>query len=107
MFLESSVDYVGIDENSLDFWNKDRYRYIVGNYPFSINVENRDLAVSSLCLGWNRYLYEGEKTLYEQFKDLSRDFNHYLIYMPKDRVKYASKYFSFYEIEEGLVYFKE
>ena len=60
VFLNEGIDYVGINDGNLNFWNKDKFKYIVGEYPFKIEAKETDLAVSSLCLTWNCYLHEGE-----------------------------------------------
>ena len=105
-FLGSEIDYLGIDEYSSNFWNSDTFKYIVGRYPFKFKAKEGDLAVSKLCLTWNCYLYEGKKTMHEQLKALSRDFNECLLYIPKENIEIISKYFKNYKlIKDGFVYF--
>lgn len=93
VFLETGVSYVGINEDNIDFWNKDVFKYIAKHYPFEIKARDTDLAVSSLCLAWNCYLYEGEKTLKEQCEALSRDFKSCLLYIPNDKIEFVSSFF--------------
>lgn len=106
VFLNEGIDYVGINDGNLDFWNKDKFEYIVGEYPFKIEAKETDLAVSSLCLTWNCYLYEGEKTLSKQCNALSRDFDACLLYMQISNLDFVAKYFRGYEIiDKNIVYF--
>lgn len=111
VFLLSGLDYVGIEASPItNFWNADKFTYIKGYYPFEIKADSNDLAVSVLCLTWNCYLYEKEKTLQEQCEAqceaLQRDFKQCLLYMPKERVEFVSKYFKGYEqIDKNLYYF--
>lgn len=106
IFLDSGVEYVGVNESEIDYWNKDRFKYISNHYPFEIQAGIKDLAVSVLCLTWNCYLYENEKTLQEQCEALQRDFRHCLLYMSKDKIDFVKKYFKNCEVIEGnLVYF--
>ena len=106
IFIGSEVNYVGIDEWKMDFWNKETFKYINKSYPFKIEAKKDELAVSSLCLTWNCYLYEGNKTLIEQCEALQRDFKHCLLYISKDKVDFVSKYFKSTKIiNNKLVYF--
>jgi hypothetical protein len=98
MFLQNNEDiiYVGVEAQANElrnFWNNDKYTYIQGKYPCELNPKGNDLAISVLCLGWNCYLYEGEKTINEQFKALSKDFEHALIFAPHETKEIAEKYF--------------
>ena len=93
IFLNSSITYIGIDEGTQKFWNNNKFQYIIGHYPFKIKAQKNDLAVSSLCLTWNCYLHEKEKTLREQCKALERDFAHCLLYITKDKIDFVNKYF--------------
>ena len=45
-FLENDIDYMGVNEAKLNFWNKGKYTYIVGNYPCSLPTKTKDLAIS-------------------------------------------------------------
>ena len=107
VFLDTKVDYVGVDEwKGLEFWNEKQFKYIVGHYPFKVNTNDNDLAVSSLCLGWNCYLHEGEKTLIEQCEALQRDFKQCLLYIPKDKIECIGRYFEKVEMfDNGFVFF--
>ena len=107
VFLQSGLDYVGIEEAPVsEFWNADKFTYISKKYPFKIIAEpNKDLAVSVLCLTWNCYLYEKEKTLQEQCEALQRDFKHCLLYMPKEAVSFVSKYYKGCKNIEGHLYY--
>lgn len=106
MFLNSVVEYVGIDEIPCTHWNTEKYKYISKHYPFKIEAHSDDLAVSSLCLTWNCYLYEGNKTLKEQCEVLQRDFKSCLLYMQMDQLDFVKKYFKTYEvIDKDMVYF--
>lgn len=106
-FINSNVEYVGVEEYKLDFWNEDKFKYIIGHYPFKIKTQEDDVAVSVLCLTWNCYLYEGEKTLNEQLQQLSDDFNKAILYIAQDKVEYVKKYFNYCEHIEGNIYYFE
>lgn len=106
VFVGSGVEYVGINENRLDFWNKDKYEYIIAHYPFPISTNN-DMAVSILCLFWNCYLHEGEETLVKQLEHLSRDFKKALLYIPREMIQYVAKGYDKHETyDNGMVYFE-
>lgn len=106
VFLNEGIDYIGINDGDLNFWNKDKFEYIVGEYPFKIEAKETDLAISSLCLTWNCYLYEGEKTLSKQCNALSRDFKACLLYMQMDKLDFVKRYFKGHEIiDNKLIYF--
>ena len=105
VFFNNNVEYVGVNDHELPFWNKDKYKYIVSHYPFKIATGDSSLAVSVLCLTWNCYLHEGEKTLKQQCEALRRDFRQCLMYMAKDKVGFVSKYFiNIKEIENDLYF---
>lgn len=106
VFFNSEIDYVGIDEYQVDFWNIDKYKYIKGKYPFKISTRDKDIAISVLCLTWNCYLYEKEKTLKDQLEQLSNDFQSAILYLAKDKVDFVKEYFPMAEkIDENLFYF--
>lgn len=106
VFLQSDIDYIGVNSSKLDFWNQSQFKYISGMYPCSIPVEKGDLGISVLCLTWNCYLYEKEKTLREQCEALQKDFEHVLLYMMPEKVSFVSKYFNnVEEIGDRLFYF--
>ena len=103
VFLKNykNIEYVGI-EASIDgkewLWNNDHYAYFENEYPCKLHTTDKDLAVSVLCLGWNCYLSEGEKTLNKQFKALARDFKQALIYAPQHILPTVNKYFNEVEL---------
>lgn len=107
IFLKKQIGYIGINNMKLDFWNKDKYQYIIDSYPCKIETHSSDLAISVLCLTWNCYLYEGEKTLKEQCEALSKDFRQCLLYLQPDRLEFVSKYFRNFRSTsyKGLIYF--
>ena len=106
IFLNTEVDYVGIDEWNLEFWNNDNFKYIINRYPFKIEAKDDDLAVSSLCLTWNCYLYDGDETLRKQCEALQRDFKQCLLYMQEDKIDFVNQYFKKVKILDGnFVYF--
>lgn len=111
VFLNSGIDYVGIEECRCDsFWNSDRYNYIVERYPFKIEATEKDLAVSVLCLTWNCYLGKNMDILKEQCEALKRDFKSCLLYAANDNIDFVKKYFSNFEYVNkerigSLVYF--
>lgn len=106
IFLNSNVDYVGINDSILEFWNRDRYKYISAIYPIHLKADEDDLAVSILCLTWNCYLYEGEKTLQAQCEQLKKDFKHCLLYIAEDKIDFVLKYYENYELlSDGFIYF--
>lgn len=106
VFINSKVDYVGINEGKCGYWNGDRYKYMSKYYPFKIEANTNDLAVSVLCLTWNCYLREGNKTLKEQCESLQRDFKSVLLYMPMEMIDFVKGYFKDYKIiDKNLVSF--
>lgn len=106
VFINSNINYVGINNYKHNYWNKNKYNYISQQYPFKINTRENELAVSVLCLTWNCYLYNGEQTLKEQCEALQRDFNNCLLYISKDKIDYVNKYFKNYRVVDGnLIYF--
>lgn len=107
VFIGSDIEYIGINDLPVkNYWNSDRYKYITKQYPFKIEAKETDLAASLLCITWNCYLYEGEKTLKEQCEALTRDFKHVLLYMQQDKLLFVAKYFKGYEIlHDNFVYF--
>lgn len=108
VFIDSGIEYVGINDHKLTFWNSDKYDYIVNRYPFKIKAEEGDIAVSTLCLTWTCYLREGNITLNEQLSQLSKDFNSAVLHIAKDKLDYVIKYFPIYEcIGRGTYYFKK
>lgn len=106
-FLIHGIDYVGVNEGmKLYFWNQEQFRFIAGHYPCLLPVKKDDLGVSVLCLTWNCYLRENEKTLKEQCEALQRDFSHCLLYVTEEAKDYLSQYFNKVEkLEKNLYYF--
>lgn len=93
-FIENKINYVGIEsENLSSFWRENQLNYLKKSYPFKINTNKNDLAISVLCLTWNCYLTDGEKTLHKQLKQLSEDFNHCLLFIAKDKVDFVKCYY--------------
>lgn len=106
IFLNKDIDYVGINDCNLDFWNKDKFKYIINTYPFKIETKEKDIAISSYCLTWNCYLWEKEKTLKKQCEALARDFNYCLLYAQKDKIEFVKKYFKECDIlNKNIAYF--
>lgn len=107
IFEETDVSYMGVDEGvNGRFWNDEKFSFIKTHYPSPLPLVEGDLAISVLCLGWNVYLYEGEKTFNEQFEALSADFKHALLYIPTERLESIGRYFVKTEkVAEGLYYF--
>ena len=111
MFLNNNIKYIGINDYYLDFWNYNKYDYIVREYPFEyeskyFEVNYSDLPISVLCLTWNCYLYNGEETLRKQIEALSRDFRHCLLYMSKDKLDFVKQYYyGCKRLGESLMYF--
>lgn len=106
VFLNNNINYVGIDAGNQNFWNKDKFQYVVNEYPFKIDANDEDLAISVLCLTWNCYLYEGETTLRKQCEALSRDFKNCLLYMQIDKLNIVKEYFKSYKIiKDNFVFF--
>lgn len=111
IFLNGDLEYVGIDQGSHPYWNEDRFTYFSDRYPCEIPVKKGDLGISVLCLTWNCYLYEKEKTLNDQCEALKRDFDHCLLYMQNEQIEAVSKHFKRTEVigkkssGASLVYF--
>lgn len=79
------IEYVGIDEDLVGFYNVYEYNiYYPNKYPFFTNgLFWNDLAICNLSIGWN--CYDNEKEAKENFKALSEDFKACLLYLPTDR----------------------
>ena len=108
VFINSNIEYIGVNDFNCDFWNSDRYQYILGTYPFKLDTRENDIAVSVLCLTWNCYLIEKEKTLHEQLSQLSNDFNKIILHLAKDKIEYVLKYFPKYQhIKDNIYYFEK
>lgn len=107
IFMEKGLGYTGVDNYGVtEFWNSDKYQYVSDTYPCPINPDKDTLGVSVLCLTWNCYLYEKEKTLREQCQALQKDFSHCLLYMSEDKVGVMSEYFTTVEqVDKKLYYF--
>lgn len=93
VFIDSNIDYVGIDTLKLNFWNSEIYTYISKQYPFPLKTKSNDIAVSVLCLTWPCYLYNGKESLHKQLSQLSKDFNAALLYVPENMLNTISEYF--------------
>lgn len=107
IFIDEPVEYIGINDIELEYWNSDKFKYITKEYPFMINAREDDLVTSVLCLTWDCYLYE-EDTLHKQCEALSRDFKHCLLYMPQNKLSFVKEYFSSYNvINSDFVYFSK
>lgn len=105
-FMTDGVEYVGVEPSKMDYWNKDNLQYITSSYPCTLPTQKGDMAISVLCLTWNCFLYEGEKTLIEQCEALKKDFDHCLLYVQPDKVEIVSRYFNKVEkITPELYYF--
>lgn len=94
VFVDSGVEYVGVTNHRSNFFNRDRFEYVIGQYPCELPLRPGDIGVSVLCLTWNVYLTEGEKTLHEQCEALKRDFADCILYLPAHAVEVVSGYFS-------------
>lgn len=106
VFKNASLNYIGIEMNESNFWNNNKFKYIVKEYPFKIETNPDDLAVSVLCLTWNCYLYEREKTLKKQCEALQRDFKQCLLYIASDKVDFVKQYYkNCKEIDKNIIYF--
>lgn len=92
-FLIHGIDYLGLDNALLPFWNREKYTFVKGVYPCSLPIQKGDLGVSVMCLTWNCYLYDKEKTLQAQCEALVRDFDHCILYITQEASEYVSKYF--------------
>lgn len=106
VFVDSGVSYMGVTDHTGTFFNRDQFEYVVGRYPCELPLQKGDVAVSVLCLTWNCYLLEGEKTLHEQCQALAKDFKDCLLYMPEEAVQTVTQYFSSHEkIGRNLYHF--
>ena len=93
-FIENKIDYAGIESERFGpFWREDELDYFNKAYPFEINADKGELAISVFCLTWNCYLIDGQKTLQNQLEQLSKDFNHCLLFIPKDKVDFVNLYY--------------
>lgn len=95
VFRNSGIVYRGIDNNvNKDFWNDDIYFYENKTFPCALNPSHDELAISVLCLGWNCFMTEGDKTAHKQFESLASQFEQALIYMQAKFVDVAKTYYS-------------
>lgn len=104
-FEDTEIEYVGVDEYLNSFYNSDKYNYIHDHFPCELPSGSGDLAVSILCLTWNCYAYDGERTIEEQCRSLANQFEHALLYVYPEGVKAMKKYFSNVEPLEGNFYY--
>ncbi|WP_442637927.1 hypothetical protein [Rossellomorea marisflavi] len=106
VFSGTGVDYMGVTNHEGDFFNQDIYTYMTGHYPCELPTQEGDIGVSVLCMGWNCYLDEGEKTLHEQAQSLSRDFLDCILYIPETSLEIMASYFDTYDkIGNSLYHF--
>lgn len=107
VFNQVNIEYLGVNDSKSSFWNEKNIPYVANCYPCQIPTKRGDLAISILCLTWNCYLYEGDKTLHEQCAALKRDFDHCLLYIQPDKKEIISDYFKHVEdLGEGFYYFR-
>lgn len=107
VFVDSGIEYVGVTNHISKFFNRERFEYIPGQYPCELPLQSGDIGVSVLCLTWNCYLHEGEKTLHEQCEALKRDFADCILYLPVPAIDVVSSYFSeATKIGQNLYHFK-
>lgn len=88
IFINNNISYTGIELNVDEYlrnYKNGRANYIKGFYP---NIEeelniNKDttLGVAILSLGWGVYVRDDKELIYKQFKRLSEDFKHSLVYI--------------------------
>lgn len=52
IFINNNIKYIGIECETLDFWNKDNCTYINRKYPFPIKHNKDAIAISNLCIGY-------------------------------------------------------
>lgn len=93
VFVNSKINYIGIETYPCEYWNKKRYTYIDGNYPFKINVLPNSIAVSCLCIGWHF-----DKIVDQEISQLSKDFSKALLYIPNEVIPICKKYFNSIQI---------
>lgn len=106
VFLKEELQYIGVSDHKSNFWNNDKYEYIVNHYPCELPLQKGDLGVSVLCLTWNCYLYDKEQTLKRQCEALQHDFEHCLLYIQSDKLDFVGSYFKKVEkIGSNLYYF--
>lgn len=98
-FKANCLEYIGIEESKLNFYNKANIRYIQRSYPFKIaRVTTTDIAISVLALGWGCYDYTEGREFEAQLKQLAEDFSHIILYLPKEKHNLVAYYF---EIESS------
>lgn len=104
--LNKGVGYLGVDEGVRNFWNADKFTFVTARYPAPLPLENGDLGVSVLCLTWGCFLTEGDKTLHEQCAALKKDFQHCILYLPKEGREAMAQYFeTVTKLDDCLYYF--
>lgn len=105
LFLLNALEYVGVNDYQLTFYNKDKFSYSVQEYPFTIEATASDVLISVLCLTWNIYLRDKNTTLRKQLKQCSEDFRHCILYLQEDKLPIVKKYFEkVVKIEKNLYY---
>ena len=108
LFITYNIDYVGIDcsVKNDEFWDSGRFIHLNKTYPFKIKADKQnDVAISILCLCWNCYLTDGEETLRTQMEQLSKDFNHVILYIDNRFFNIVKSYFKGYESFDSLFYY--
>lgn len=94
VFIDSEVKYSGLELFEVDFFNRDTCEYKVATYPCELNTSDGDVGVSVLCLTWNCFLWDGEKTLHQQCAALKRDFSDCILYTTSDKLPVITQYFA-------------
>ena len=106
VFIHSGVKYSGLELFEVDFFNNETCEYQVATYPCELKTSCGDVGVSVLCLTWNCFLWDGEKTLHQQCAALKRDFSDCILYTTSDKIPVIKKYFSRVdEIGKNLYHF--
>lgn len=104
LFRKRGIEYVGVNDGNLNFYNEHLHTYIEGEYPnVVLNTNQHDIAVSILCLTWN--VYGCIETVRKQLKKLSDDFSRVIIYAQNNRVHLFNDYFA--KVEDmggGFIY---
>ena len=94
LFNEFDIEYNAINDSHRDaqdlfvkFNSYQQAHYGVD----SVNTDKDSLAVAILSLGWNCYANREQRN--HQYECLSKDFNDVLLYIPKEEIEHARKYF--------------
>lgn len=101
MFSQKGIKYCGIEKikGELKIWRPNEVEYIFEAYPVKIKAKPKEMAVSSLCIG---FLIEDEDAVLRQ---LYEDFSYAVMHTTPVFAIKAKRYFKVEKIMEGIFLF--